>query len=146
MLPERGLGVTIGVNTPAVDVGELAQAVLAIVAGETPEAVVPSLSLARKVAAVTGTYESYRGAVTVTVEPADSGSHVVVTYRDGPGWTFPAFPEATAHDEYAFYTVRSDGQREPATFHEGDDGLVLRCNIDRLVRTSTGIAEDVENE
>lgn len=100
--------------------------------------VVPSLALAEKIEAVTGTYEGYRGGLTATVDAADTGSHIEVTYEDGPGWEFPAFPESIAHDDYAFYTVRVDGLRDPVTFHETDDGMELRCNIDRLTRTTGG--------
>ena len=137
MLPEKGLGVALGTNTSAVPIGVLGRGVLAIAAGAEPKEVVPSLSLAEKLEAVSGTYEGYRGGLTVSVAPADSGSHLEVTYQDGPGWSFPAFPESTARDDYTFYSVREGGLRNRVTFHETANGMEMRCSVDRLERTAT---------
>lgn len=139
MLPERGLGVTMGINTPGVPIGSFGRGVLAIAAGEAPEAVVPSLALRAKLEAVAGTYEGYREGPTVRVAPADSGGHIVVSFEEGlrAGWEFPAFPESVDRDDYTFYTVDGSGVREPVTFHETDDGMELRRDFDRLTRTST---------
>lgn len=137
MLRDRGVGVALGANTARLPIEPLARGVLAVVTGAPPETVVPHLSLKKKTAAVTGTYEGYRGGMTVSVEAADDefATHIEVTYQDGPGWTFPAFPESTRHDEYRFYAVRNDGVREPVTFHRTDAGMELRCNVDSLRRT-----------
>ena len=133
---ERGIGAAIAANTATVPIAALAFGVLAIARGGSPVASVPTIALQEKIAAVSGTYEGYRGGVTVTVAAAADGGHLEVDYRDGPGWTFPAFPETTAHDDYRFYRVRRDGQREPVTFHETADGMEMRCNVDCLVRTT----------
>ena len=131
---ERGLGVAMAANTASVPIEALAFGVLAIARGRSPTASVPRIALQEKIAAVTGTYVGYRGGVTVAVDAADDGGYLEVDYRDGPGWTFPAFPESTGHDDYRFYRVRRDGLREPVTFHETADGMEMRCNIDCLVR------------
>lgn len=131
-LPDRGLGVTLGVNNPDVRIGVLGRALLAISAGEDPEAVVPHLRLREKVRAVAGTYESPRGSVTATVEPAGSDSYIRV---ESPGLTFPAFPESTAPDDYSFSTVWAGGWRGTVDFHETEDGMELRMVDHRLHRT-----------
>lgn len=130
--PERSLGVTLGVNTTDVPIGSIGQGVLALLEGTTPSEAVPALALRRKLSAVTGTYEGYRGGTRVRVEAADS--HITVTYEQGPEWEFPAFPETTAVDDYRFYTVRPSGARDPVTFHDTADGMEFRCNVDRLDR------------
>ena len=135
--PDREFGVTLGTNTSDVPIGVLGRGVLAIAAGAAPGEVVPSLSLAEKLEAVSGTYEGYRGGLTVSVAPADSGSHLEVTYQGHPGWSFPAFPESTARDEYRFYSVREGGLCNPVTFQETADGMEMRCSVDRLERTVT---------
>ena len=136
IMRERGIGVALCVNTATVPIDALAQGTLAIAIGESPAELVPYVGLQTKTAAVTGAYEGYRGGVTATVDAADSGAYIEVVYEDGPGWTFPAFPESTAPDDYRFYRVRPDGLREPVTFHETTDGMELRCNIDCLRRTT----------
>jgi len=138
LVPEHDLGVTLGANTSDVPIGTLGRGVLAIAAGAVPEEAVPALSMNEKIAAVTGTYEGYHGGLTVTVEAADSDPHLEITYEDGPGWSFTAFPESVARDDYAFYTVRRGGLRSPVRFHETDSGMEMRCNVDRLRRTARG--------
>lgn len=105
LLPERGVGVTLGVNTTGVPVAALGQGVLALVAGERPVEVVPYLSLREKVRAVVGTYASPHGTTVVAVDPADNEAHVEATNESGAWWSFPAFPESMAHDDYTFTTV-----------------------------------------
>lgn len=131
-LPERGLGVVLGVNTPDLRIGVVGQGVLAILADEAPADVVPYLRLRRKVRAVAGTYESARGDVTVTVEPAGSDSYIEVSQSD---WTFPAFPESSAAADYAFYSVWAGGWRGRVEFHETAQGLELRMLNHRLHRS-----------
>ncbi|MFB6233886.1 MAG: hypothetical protein ABEH81_02170 [Halopenitus sp.] len=121
-------------NTSSASIGTIGQGVLAIAAGESPREVVPTLALRNKLERVSGTYEGYRGGETVRVTVADPPTHVVISYEDGPDWEFPAFPESVAHDDYRFYRVRENGIREPVVFAATDDGLELRCNVDRLVR------------
>lgn len=131
-LPDRGVGVTLGVNTTDVRVEVLGEGVLALVAGRDPEEAVPFLALSRKVRAVAGTYESSQGNVTVHVEPAGSDSYVEVSKA---GWEFPAFPESTAADDYEFYSVWAGGWRGSIEFHETETGMELRMNDQRLQRT-----------
>lgn len=134
LLPGLDLGVALGVNTSSASIGTLGQGVLAIAAGESPREVVPTLALRCKLERVSGTYEGYRGGVTVSVTVVDPPTHVVISYKDGHDWEFPAFPESVEHDEYRFYRVRQNGIREPVVFAETDAGLELRRNVDRLVR------------
>jgi len=131
MLPERGLGVTLGVNTPDVRIGAIGAGVLAILAGRDPEAVVPYLALRRKVRDVAGTYESSRGNLTVRVEPAGSDSYIRISKQ---GWEFPAFPESVSGDGYGFYSVWAGGWRGPVEFHDTPEGMELRLLEHRLHR------------
>jgi len=131
-LPDRGVGLTLGVNTPEVRIDALGEGMLALLAGRDPEETVPFLALRRKVRAVAGTYESSRGDVTVQVEPAGSDSYIEVSR---PGWEFPAFPESTTADDYEFYSVWAGGWRGSIEFHETARGMELRLNDQRLQRT-----------
>lgn len=133
--PDRGVGLTLGVNTADNRIGVLGQALLAIMDGQDPEAVVPFLSLRRKVRSVAGTYESARGEVTMQVEPAGSDSYIQLTRS---GWEFPAFPESVAADDRAFYTVWAGGWRGSIEFHDTEGGMELRINDQRLQRTHLG--------
>lgn len=140
MLPESGLGVSLGANTAGVPIETLAQGVLAIVQDQSPVETVPRLSVQHKIDAVTGRYRGYRGGLTADVEQAeDAEGCITITYQDGPEWEFSAVPESTVHDEYRFHTVWGDGKKEPVVFRDTSDGMVMRCNIDRLERTSTDI-------
>lgn len=130
--PNRGVGVTIGVNTAGVRIGVLGQSLLAILAGESPEESVPYLALRGKLQAVTGTYESPRGTMTVEVEPAGSNSYIEVSAGD---WEFPAFPESAAIDEYEFFSVWAGGWRGAVEFHQTGEGMELRLMDHRLQQT-----------
>lgn len=131
-LPNRGVGVTIGVNTAGVRIGVLGRSLLAILAGESPEESVPYLALRGKLQAVAGTYESPRGAMTVEVEPAGSNSYIEISAGD---WAFPAFPETTAIDEYEFHSVWAGGWRGAVEFHQTGEGMELRLLDHRLQKT-----------
>lgn len=131
-LPGRGMGITLGMNTPDGRIGVLGQALLAILTGEAPEKTVPHLSLRRKVRAVAGTYKSHRGNVVVEVEPAGSNSYIEISAGDS---VFPAFPESVDGDDYGFYSSWAGGWRGSVEFHETEDGMELRLNDHRLNRT-----------
>lgn len=133
ILPESGLGATVGVNQTDVPIGVIGRGVLALLLGEHPYTSVPTLALEEKISDVTGSYEDAYGTTRITVE--DAGAHITVTYVEGPNREFPAFPESTARDDYRFYSVLPGGTYEPVTFHDTDDGMEIRCSIDRLTRT-----------
>ncbi|MFC6952599.1 serine hydrolase [Halorubellus litoreus] len=135
-LPQRGIGVTLAVNTTGVPIYAFGKGVLAIVAGEVPESVVPYLSLQAKIDAVTGVYDGYRGSPTMTVRPGNGG-HVVLSYRDVPDWDLPAFPASIGHDDYTFHVIRENGVREPVRFRRTESGMELLFNTDRLDRIAT---------
>jgi len=134
--PDRGLGVTLGVNTAGVPVTALGRGVLALAIGKSPETVVPYLSLRHKVRAVVGTYESYRGSTVVRVVPSDGEAYVEATNESGVGWSFPAFPESMARDDYTFTTVWPAGLERSLDVHETEEGMELRLSADRLRRTA----------
>jgi CubicO group peptidase (beta-lactamase class C family) len=141
-LPEHELGVTLGTNNPDVTPAALGNGVLALAAGETPDEVVPYLSLRRKLQAVAGTYESPQGNMSVTVEPAND-AHLEVTL----GSTVPAFPTSMAHDDYTFYTIGATGLSDPLTFHETDEGMEMRYHFPhhRLYRTNR-VTDGIDSE
>ena len=95
-------------------------ALLALVEGEDPEAVVPFYALRAKCRRVAGTYESFRSAATANIEPADGSLDVTLSTALGEE-TLTAFPETTARDDYQFYTVSEGGDRVPLTFEPTDD-------------------------
>lgn len=134
--PERGLGVTLGTNTPGVPVGAIGKGVLALTVGETPIEVVPSLGLREKVRAVAGTYESHRGTTVVRVEPSSSEAYIQASNESGAGWAFPAFPESMAHDDYTFRTVWPSGLQRTLDFRTTEKGMELRLAAHRLHRTN----------
>lgn len=136
LLPDRGLGVTLGVNTPGVPVGALGLGVLALVTGEDPVAVVPYLSVREKVRAVAGSYESHHGTTVVRVEPGDNEAYVEATNESGAGWSFPAFPVSMAHDDYTFETVWPAGLRRTLEFQDTGERMELRLGSNRLRRTN----------
>lgn len=137
MLPESEVGVSLGANTASVPIEALGQGVLAILQDHSPVEAVPRLSLQHKIDAVTGKYAGYHGGLTAVVEEAESPEGcITITYQNGPEWEFTAFPDSTTHDEYRFHTVWDDGKKEPVVFRDTSGGMVMRCNIDRLERTS----------
>lgn len=135
-LGERGIGVTLGINTTGIPIYAFGKSVLAIVAGETPECVVPYLSLQAKIDTVTGVYDGYHGSPTMTVR-SGNGGHIVLSYKDAPEWELPAFPESIDNEDYTFYVIRENGVRETVTFRATDSGMEILFNTDRLERTAT---------
>lgn len=94
-----GLWVALAVNTNRVRIGDYAQGVLALAAGEPPVERVPGLALREKLDAVAGPYEAYRDP-TPTVEATDGDLTIDLEYVDE---SIPAFPETLAADDYSFY-------------------------------------------
>lgn len=131
---EAGLGVALGANTADVPIGGIGHGVLALLCDEEPVEVVPQLALREKCRAVAGTYEGFRGAPGVAVEPDASGTHIRLSFGDGADRSRPAFPTSTRHDDRSFYLVGGVGATYPVTFHETDDGLELRFDAYRLTR------------
>lgn len=131
ILRERGLGVAVAFNSPGLNQMAVGRGVLAIAAGEAPTAA-PGIALERQLAALEGTYESYRDGPTATVE-ADDG-HLTVTL-DEYGVEFPAIPESLEADNRSFYTVERGGERQPVEFRETEAGMTMlytRARFDRV--------------
>lgn len=128
------LGVVVACNTSAdPHPADLGQAILAHATGHE-ETAVPAFALRRTCEAVTGSYESFRGAVSATVER--SGGGISLTLSGGIGEEeLTALPETLDPDDHEFYTVSSAGAREPVVFDlDGDtDDLFFRRH--RLRRT-----------
>lgn len=130
-LAERGLGVALAVKTNRVRIGDYAQGVLGLAAGESPVEGVPGLALREKLDAVAGTYGAYRGP-RATVKTTDG--HLTIDFEEVDE-SITAFPETLAADEYSFYWVRGNGRRDPIEFHESDAGLTMLLSHWRLDRT-----------
>ena len=133
VLREAGYGVAVGVNTADVPIGGIGHGVLAVLNGEEPVSVVPQLGLRAKCESVAGSYEGFRGAPRLTVEPSTSGTHVELAPA-GSDRRLPAFPTSTQHDDRSFYLVGRIGAKYPVTFHRSDSGMELRFNDLRLDR------------
>lgn len=138
-LPDRGLGVAVAFNAADVPMQDVGQGMLAIAAGESPAAAVPGLGVREKVAAVTGTYEGYRGAVTTTVE--DDGGRLSIAVEPW-GVEFPALPESSDPEDHSFYTVAEGGRREAVAFREYESGMAMlwsRARLDQGVNGVVGV-------
>ncbi|MFC6837030.1 serine hydrolase domain-containing protein [Halomarina ordinaria] len=114
-LPERGYGVALAFNTTGQPVVSTGKAVLALVCGERPEEAVDLLDARERVTAVTGTYGTSRGEMTVRVEAGPLGTvRVTVEERD---LSFTASPDGDRPGR-SFSTAMGGGVRWRADFRE----------------------------
>lgn len=132
-LADAQLGVVVACNTTvSPHPMELGGAILAVATGDPPTTE-PAFALDAKCEAVTGAYESFRGAVTATVERASGGIAVTLSASLGEE-EFTAFPESLDPDEHTFYTVGDSGAREPVEFDLGGDQADLFYGRSRFRR------------
>lgn len=131
-LDDANLGVAVACNASAdphpMSVGP---AVLAIAQGSEPTAASTTFAVREKLDAVTGSYESYRGVLSATVERSGGGLTLTIETRLGEQ-DVPLFPASLDPDEYEFYTVLGSGARTPVEFDlsgETDDLFYQRWRL-----------------
>lgn len=136
-LEDAEIGVAVACNTTVephpMDLGS---AVLAVATGHDRTAV-PALAIRAKCEAVTGTYESFRGDVTVDVEPDDGG--VSLSFSEAPiDGEMTAYPTSLHPDDHEFELVNHAGAREPVEFRPDGDRADLFFQRHRFRRAEPG--------
>ena len=109
-------------------------AVLALLVDERPADAVPHLALTDGLAALAGTYESYRGITTFTVERTGGGL-VVRQEADRGGTELALVPDDVGGDVWTFQTVEAGGARVPVRFERTDGGWDMFYQRWRLHQT-----------
>jgi len=136
-LEDERLGVAIACNASAMPhPGDVGMAVLALATGHDRTAV-PAFALEEKCEAVTGTYESFGGRTTATVERAEGG----VSLSISGGWMgdeLVAYPTSLSADDYAFEAVGILGEVIPVEFDVGGDRVDLFFQRHRFRRAAPG--------
>lgn len=107
-LPEQELGIALLANiSPEYIMQSVGEGVLSIVLGGDPYKDVPFWSVRKKLDALTGRYESYRGVVSGTV--TRDGTTASFESEGAPAISFPIIPKTTDATEYAFQTYAEEG-------------------------------------
>jgi CubicO group peptidase (beta-lactamase class C family) len=122
-LADAGIGVVTLCNTaPEKRPSDLGKALLAIVQGKSPTAMVPTYMLEQKAEPLLGEYASYHGIRTATVSKKSGGLHISF---DDPGWSADhyIYPERLQPDDHRYSFITDTGKRVPVEFHV-DDGKV----------------------
>jgi len=133
-LADEGLGVAVACNTTAdPHPMELGAAVLAVATDRDPTRE-PAFALKEKCEAVTGTYESFRGELSATVERDGGGLAVTLSGSWGEE-ELAAFPDSLDPADHVFYTVTGDGARMPVEFDTSGDRTDLFYARSRLRQT-----------
>lgn len=136
-LEDERLGVAIACNASAMPhPGDVGMAALALATGHDRTAV-PGFALEEKCEAVTGTYESFRGRTTATVERAEGGVSLSVS----GGWMgdeVVAYPTSLSTDDHEFEAVGVLGEVLPVEFDVGGDRVELFFGPHRFRRTAPG--------
>ena len=129
-LREQGLGVAIGYNAqPSTAPEETAIELLATLSGTDPAVVLPERAIQQQVERITGTYESYRGIHTATVDW--TGERLEIEHHNPVGRdTSELFPASLDPETYRFRAVEGDGDVLTVEFDvDGDDAAFLMRRI-----------------
>ncbi|WP_254544461.1 serine hydrolase [Halomarina pelagica] len=120
ILRKRGLAVALAFNTHGPPAAILGRGILAIASGEQPRDVVPLLTVYETVGNLTGTYEAYRSAMTVTVEKGPLGT-IKVTLPER-GVEFMPSPNDLDEDrgKHVFSSTMGSGARWIVEFRENE--------------------------
>lgn len=136
-LRDAGLGIVVACNTSAdPHPSAVGKALLALLNDQDVTAV-PAYALKEKCERVTGTYEAYRGELTITVERDGGGLEISFEGRL-VGDESVAFPASLDPSDYEFYTITRAGTRERLEFDfDGDqDDLYFQRHRARRVNNS----------
>lgn len=137
-LPEDGFGIAIGcAGQPELHPTEILEGIVAALQGEPPASAVPTLAYRDRVERFTGTYESYRGVATASVE--DSGGYLSVEMATGPiDDEYVLVPEDPTLESTRFRAI-APGRSTPVEFVETDDGIDLFLDRYRLHKTDPSL-------
>lgn len=134
-LREHDVAVAMAFNTHGPSVTAVGAGILAALCGERPEDAVRALRVREAIDAVAGTYESYRGALTATVEPAAAGTiRIRVPERDV---AFTASPDAVERSPYSFSAGTGSGVRWTAEFRDLETELQLILSMGKWTAVLT---------
>lgn len=130
-LPDEDLGVALGcAGQPDVHPTEVLEGVVAILQGEDPTVVQPTLAYHDRVDRLTGEYAGYRDIVTATVE--DEGGHLSLSLSMGPlEDEHTLVPDDPTLEELTFQAT-APGRPTPVEFVETDDGIDMFYDRYRL--------------
>lgn len=133
-LKETEVGVALACNdSPDVHPQYVGPAILALLHDKDPAEVTRFYALRAKANRVAGTYESYRGIQTATVNPADG--QIAVSLKTALGEeSFEAYPASTDVDDLTYYTVKPSGAQVPLEFDD-DDRMDFYYERWRLTKT-----------
>lgn len=135
-LADDRVGVVLACNTSTEPhTGELGAAILALATGQDKTAA-PAYALKEKCEAVSGTYESFREELIVTVEHAYGTLSVTIAGNLGEE-EITAFPSSLDPEEYEFYTVTGSGAKDPLEFDLDGDQADLYFNRIRVRRSNS---------
>lgn len=118
LIPAEKLGVIMMGNAGGMSYAPVAEAILAILLGETPEEVIPALFIPKRMDRLTGSYSIYRDIHSVDVVE-DGGALWLRDDDDDVGTLL--IPDDPSLDTTSFYTL-SNGRRTPIEFREDGTG------------------------
>ncbi len=127
--PNAGVGVALAANAaPGYALAHVGEALVAILLDEAPTEVVGFVRRRERFDVLTGSYETYRGVRSATIEAV--GGILQLTFEDAfAGEPIPLIPRAESADGYEWYTPAAGGERKPVQFVvDGDD---VDCYVDR---------------
>ena len=118
LVPGEKLGVIMMGNGGGMSYAPVAESILAILLGETPEEVIPALFIPRRMEGLTGTYSVYRDIH--TVEIVEDGGALWLRDEDDDDGTV-LIPDDPSLESTTFHTL-SNGRRSPIEFVEDETG------------------------
>lgn len=134
-LDDRQRGVALACNdSPSPSPKDVGPALLAITQGTEPAEATHFFGLRGAAEAVAGTYESYRGIQSATVE-RDGGGLEISFENVLEAETVMALPENADPTDHRYYHVDASGVRIPVTFEATDHGMDMFYRRWRLHRT-----------
>ncbi len=121
-IPDLKIGVAMAANSMGPPYTYIAEGVYAALMGEDPLEVVPGIQVSKRMRALKGSYETYRGIQ--RLEVVESGGLLHLKSSTDLGETLkPLIPEDDMMSSTRFYTL-TNGVKQPVEFVKGPDGGV----------------------
>ncbi|MFB6298821.1 MAG: serine hydrolase [Halobacteriales archaeon] len=129
---DRNWGVVLGCNaSPSYPLSVTGHGIFAILDGGDPDEIVPFFRRRRAIEALTGTYESYRGILTVSV--VERGGILELRYESDTGRDSQALvPTEDSFRTYEFEAPAAAGHRRTVEFDADGEGIDLYIDRWRL--------------
>lgn len=120
IIPDIKAGVVMMGNSAKIPYEEIAESIFAILMGKEPSAVIPSLSIKKKMSKLVGAYKIYKGIESIEVQKKAGMLHLHSKnpFRD---ITQPLIPEDPRLQSMNFYTYM-DGLKTPIEFNVKQNG------------------------